>query len=307
VVGLPAGLRRALLLALRTGVADGAVELHRVPGTLDRTVDASRARHGRGQCRAGAVRVQPRADARLPRARLGGAGAGAPGLDHVAAGRDRHHADAGARTGDRLRARQLGLDAVARAGIGRHGADAGADARQPVVPRAADRPRVLGVQPARDGRDVPRAVAVRRDRRRIRRRRRARCRRVPARDAGVGRGAGRRADGAAVLAGAAAEGSDVTLQDPGASGPVPDWLAERFVGRDGLALCVRPLGPADAANERAFIEGLSPESLYQRLMGVIKGVSDEQLAALLEPDWPRSVALAIFRCDATAGAREDRK
>lgn len=96
----------------------------------------------------------------------------------------------------------------------------------------------------------------------------------------------------------------MTLQDPGASGPVPDWLAERFVGRDGVALCVRPLGPADAANERAFIEGLSPESLYQRLMGVIKGVSDEQLAALLQPDWPRSVALAIFRCDAPAGARD---
>jgi len=96
----------------------------------------------------------------------------------------------------------------------------------------------------------------------------------------------------------------VSLPDPAASGPVPDWLTERFVGRDGVALCVRPLGPADSANERAFIEGLSPESLYQRLMGVIKGVSDAQFAALLQPDWPRSVALAIFRCDAPAGASE---
>ncbi|HQY29598.1 MAG TPA: GNAT family N-acetyltransferase [Burkholderiaceae bacterium] len=96
----------------------------------------------------------------------------------------------------------------------------------------------------------------------------------------------------------------MSLPDPAASGPVPDWLTERFVGRDGVALCVRPLGPADSANERAFIEGLSPESLYQRLMGVIKGVSDAQFAALLQPDWPRSVALAIFRCDAPAGASE---
>ena len=96
----------------------------------------------------------------------------------------------------------------------------------------------------------------------------------------------------------------MSLPDPAASGPVPDWLTERFVGRDGVALCVRPLGPADSANERAFIEELSPESLYQRLMGVIKGVSDAQFAALLQPDWPRSVALAIFRCDAPAGASE---
>lgn len=89
-----------------------------------------------------------------------------------------------------------------------------------------------------------------------------------------------------------------------AGGAPPDSLAERFIGRDGLALCVRPLGPADVASERAFMEGLSPESMYRRLLGMAREVSDAELAAWLQQDWPRGVALAIYRSDAPAATRD---
>ena len=90
----------------------------------------------------------------------------------------------------------------------------------------------------------------------------------------------------------------MSAADAGADGAAPHWLSERFNGRSGIALCVRPLRAADAASERRFIESLSAQSLYQRLLGVVTAASDEQLERLVRPDWPHSLALAVFRCAA---------
>lgn len=79
--------------------------------------------------------------------------------------------------------------------------------------------------------------------------------------------------------------------------PMPGWLDVRCKSRGGVRLHIRPLHPADAAKERAFIDGLSPATLSQRLLGTIRGVSDAQVAELVRPDWPRRLALAAFGCD----------
>ena len=107
----------------------------------------------------------------------------------------------------------------------------------------------------------------------------------------------------------------MSAADAGADGAAPHWLSERFNGRSGIALCVRPLRAADAASERRFIESLSAQSLYQRLLGVVTAASDEQLERLVRPDWPHGLALAVLRCaapgergagtDAGAGADAD--
>lgn len=87
----------------------------------------------------------------------------------------------------------------------------------------------------------------------------------------------------------------------GPSGQPPDWLTGRLEVPTEVPLCVRPLCPDDAALERRFIDRLAPETLQQRLLGVIKEPTDEQIALLVAQDWPRSLALAVLRCG-TAGA-----
>lgn len=78
------------------------------------------------------------------------------------------------------------------------------------------------------------------------------------------------------------------------SDPMPDWLTERCTSRGGVPILIRPLRADDAPSERAFIDGLSPASLYQRLLGVVKEVTDEQIAELVRQDWPRRLGLAVF-------------
>jgi len=82
---------------------------------------------------------------------------------------------------------------------------------------------------------------------------------------------------------------------------MPQWLTERCTSRGGVPLCIRPLGPGDAAAERAFIARLSPMSLHQRLLGVVTEVSDEQIAELVRQQWPQRLGLAAFACDAEPG------
>ncbi len=91
--------------------------------------------------------------------------------------------------------------------------------------------------------------------------------------------------------------------DPGVPGAVrvPRWLNVRCKSRGGVRLHIRPLRADDAARERAFIDGLSPSTLVQRVLGTLTEVSDEQVAELVRPDWPRRLALAAFGCDAVTG------
>ena len=86
------------------------------------------------------------------------------------------------------------------------------------------------------------------------------------------------------------------------SEPIPDWLTERCTSRGGVPILIRPLRGDDAPRERVFIDGLSPASLYQRLLGTVKEVTDEQVAELVRQGWPQRLGLAAFG----VGAGSDR-
>ena len=74
----------------------------------------------------------------------------------------------------------------------------------------------------------------------------------------------------------------------------PAWLSGPAGEVDGVPLYARPLAPADAARERSFIARLSAQTLQQRVLGSIKPPTDEQIVQLVTPDWPRSLAVALF-------------
>lgn len=93
--------------------------------------------------------------------------------------------------------------------------------------------------------------------------------------------------------------------DAPTAGEAPQWLSGPIDTRAGVVLHVRPLGRGDVARERRFAEGLSPESLRQRLLGAITGASDEQFARLVEPGWPRRLALAVVRRAGDDAAGDD--
>jgi len=57
---------------------------------------------------------------------------------------------------------------------------------------------------------------------------------------------------------------------------------------------IRPLGRQDAPAFRAFVEGLSPRSRYERFQGVVKEISPSLLRLLVEAEPPAHVALAAF-------------
>jgi acetyltransferase len=61
---------------------------------------------------------------------------------------------------------------------------------------------------------------------------------------------------------------------------------------DGRTLRVLPLGPADAAAEQAFIEGLSQNSRYRRFHAGLPGVPPAVLQRLVDVDQQAHVALA---------------
>jgi acetyltransferase len=58
---------------------------------------------------------------------------------------------------------------------------------------------------------------------------------------------------------------------------------------------IRPLRAHDAAAFRAFVEGLSPASRYERFQYVVKEVSPSLLRLLVEGDPRTHVALAAFQ------------
>ncbi len=64
--------------------------------------------------------------------------------------------------------------------------------------------------------------------------------------------------------------------------------------RDGTTVLIRPIGDADAALERQFIERLSPQSRRYRFLGTIKSPSPEFLRQLLHPETVRGVAFVAL-------------
>ena len=59
------------------------------------------------------------------------------------------------------------------------------------------------------------------------------------------------------------------------------------------ALCIRPVHPLDRERERAFLQGLSKESLRNRTLGGSVNPSETTLDMLVSPDYENSYALAV--------------
>jgi acetyltransferase len=68
--------------------------------------------------------------------------------------------------------------------------------------------------------------------------------------------------------------------------------------RDGSSVCIRPIGPQDAAREQAFVRNLSSESRYFRFMNTLRELTPAMLHQFTEPDPLREVALVAL----TSGA-----
>jgi len=59
----------------------------------------------------------------------------------------------------------------------------------------------------------------------------------------------------------------------------------------GIPYSIRPIRRDDAGRERDFINGMSPESRYQRFMHNLREASDTFVAKLVDVDYHRTMAL----------------
>jgi GNAT superfamily N-acetyltransferase len=80
----------------------------------------------------------------------------------------------------------------------------------------------------------------------------------------------------------------------------PDYPRWTQTLSDGSEVVIRPIRRQDAAAERAFIEGLSPESMHSRFLGQIAHPSDAFIEQLTDIDYVNDVALvAVVAEDGT--------
>lgn len=73
---------------------------------------------------------------------------------------------------------------------------------------------------------------------------------------------------------------------------VPEELAESWQVIHGYSISVRPLRRSDVDIESAFVEGLSRESRYNRLLGGAINISRSYIEQLINVDYTRDMALA---------------
>lgn len=71
----------------------------------------------------------------------------------------------------------------------------------------------------------------------------------------------------------------------------PDYPHWKTILTDGSEVLIRPIGPQDAAAEKAFIESLSPETRRNRFLGQIAHPSDALIHQLTDIDYINDVAL----------------
>ncbi len=71
----------------------------------------------------------------------------------------------------------------------------------------------------------------------------------------------------------------------------PDYPRWTQTLSDGSEVIIRPIRRQDAAAERAFIAGLSPESMHGRFLGQIAHPSDDFIEQLTDIDYINDVAL----------------
>ncbi len=74
--------------------------------------------------------------------------------------------------------------------------------------------------------------------------------------------------------------------------PVPEDLTESWQVIHGYSISVRPLRRSDVDIESAFVEGLSRESRYNRLLGGAINISRSYIEQLINVDYSRDMALA---------------
>lgn len=74
----------------------------------------------------------------------------------------------------------------------------------------------------------------------------------------------------------------------------PDYPHWNTTLADGSEVLIRPIGPQDAAAEKAFIESLSPQSRRNRFLGQIAHPSDEFIHQLTDIDYINDVALVAI-------------
>jgi RimJ/RimL family protein N-acetyltransferase len=76
----------------------------------------------------------------------------------------------------------------------------------------------------------------------------------------------------------------------GATVDLARWTTQART-RDGAPICIRPLRPDDRDREIAFIESLSPESRYFRLLTPLRVLPPHLVDQLMDIDYRRRMAL----------------
>lgn len=88
--------------------------------------------------------------------------------------------------------------------------------------------------------------------------------------------------------------------DPRTASDVLSRSANRFVAADGTPVLIRPIGPADVAMARRFLDSLSRGTRYFRFGRGTFSYTDEELTALCRPSPERRGHLiAVTRIDGT--------
>ena len=86
--------------------------------------------------------------------------------------------------------------------------------------------------------------------------------------------------------------SEAPPSDSRDEAPVPEELAESWQVIHGYSISIRPLRPTDLEIESAFVEALSRESRYNRLLGGAINISRAYIEQLTTIDYSRDMALA---------------
>ena len=78
--------------------------------------------------------------------------------------------------------------------------------------------------------------------------------------------------------------------------PYPESLVKSIALADGTAVTLRPIRPADAGIEQAFVRSLSDESRYFRFMDMLRELSPRMLRQMTEIDYHDQMAfIAVTR------------
>jgi acetyltransferase len=85
----------------------------------------------------------------------------------------------------------------------------------------------------------------------------------------------------------------------------PTHLSETWQARNGEAVEIRAIRPADAAIEQEFVRGLSAESKYLRFLDTMRELSPQLLKRFTDIDYSREMALIAVHFEAAHGTHEE--